>query len=53
MSVSKFEMVTSSGKTKVIGIENKVSKSGDTLYGNLNFNGHGIKNLGDQLTNDF
>jgi len=47
LSVSKFKTITSSRKIKVIGIENKVFNSGDTLYGDLNFSGHGIKNLGD------
>jgi len=29
----------SKSSSKVTGIENKVSKSGDILYGDLNFNG--------------
>jgi len=46
MSFSKFETtVKSQSSSKVTGIENKVSKSGDILYGVLNFNGHSIKNL--------
>ena len=28
-----------------MGIENKLSKSGDIMYGDLNLNGHSIKNL--------
>ena len=45
MSISKFGKANSSAPTKVIGIENKVSKSGDIMYGDLNLNGHSIKNL--------
>ena len=44
MSISKFGTTSSSAPTKVTGIENKVSKSGDIMYGDLNLNGHGIKN---------
>jgi len=46
MSVSKFGMtIKSQSSSKVTEIENKVSKSGDILYGDLNFNGYSIKNL--------
>ena len=45
MSISKFSTTNYSAPTKVIGIENKVSKSGDIMYGDLNLNGHSIKNL--------
>ena len=45
MSISKFGTTNSSAPTKVIGIENKVSKSGDIMYGDLNLNSHSIKNL--------
>ena len=45
MSISKFGTTNSSAPTKVKGIENKVSKSGDIIYGDLNLNGHSIKNL--------
>ena len=45
MSISKFGTTNSLATTKVIGIENKVSKSGDIMYGDLNLNGHSIKNL--------
>ena len=44
MSISKFDTTSSSAPTKVTGIETKVSKSGDIMYGDLNLNGHGIKN---------
>ena len=40
MSISKFGASKSSATTKVMGIENKVSKSGDIMYGNLNWSGH-------------
>ena len=45
MSILKIGTTNSSAATKVIGIENKVSKSGDITYGDLNLNGHSIKNL--------
>ena len=45
MSISKFGTTNSSSPTKVIGIKNKVSKSGDIMYSDLNLNGHSIKNL--------
>ena len=45
MSISKFGTTNSSAPTKVIGIENGVSKSGDIMHGDLNLNGHSIKNL--------
>ena len=45
MSISKFGTSNSSAPTKVIGIENKVSKSGDIMYGDLNLNGHSMENL--------
>ena len=45
MSISKFGTTNSLAPTKVIGIENKVSKSGDIMYGDLNLNRHSIKNL--------
>ena len=44
MSISKFGTTSSSAPTKVTGIENKVSKSGDIMYDDLNLNGHSIKN---------
>ena len=44
MSISKFRTTNSSAPNKVIGIENKVSKSGDIMYGDLYLNGHSIKN---------
>ena len=49
MSISKFGTTRnqSSNNAKVIGIENKVSKSGDTMFGNLNLSGHSIKNIAD------
>ena len=45
MSISKFGTTNSSAPTKVVGIENKVSKSGNIMYGDLNLNGHSIENL--------
>ena len=35
MSISKFGTTNSSAPTKVIGIENKVFKSGDIMCGDL------------------
>ena len=45
MSISKFGTTNSSAPTKVMEIENKVSQSGDIMCGDLNLNGHSIKNL--------
>ena len=47
MTISKFGTTINKSSTPNIvrGIENKVSKSGDIMYGNLNLNGHSIKNL--------
>ena len=45
MSISKFGLTNSSAPTKVVGIENKVSKSVDIMHGDLNLNGHSIKSL--------
>ena len=45
MIISKFGTTNSSAPTKVIKIENKVFKSLDIMYGDLNLNGQGIKNL--------
>ena len=46
MSISKFGTTSKSNSSpKVIGVEKKVSKSGDTMYGDLNLNHHSIKNL--------
>ena len=49
MSISKFGTNSSKSSNnkniKVTGIENKVSKSGDSMYGDLNLNNHSIKNL--------
>ena len=51
MSISKFGTTNSSAPTKVIGIKSKVSKSGDIMYGDLNLNGHNIKNLANPKKN--
>ena len=48
MSISIFGTTrnqSSSTPAKVVGIENKVSKSGDTMHGDLNLNNHKITNL--------
>ena len=54
MNISKFgttdSQVTSS-PIKIIGIDNKVSKSGDTMFGDLNLNNHKIINLPTPVSN--
>ena len=47
MSISKFGTTENkpSSTPKVIGIENKLSKTGDTMLGDLNLGGHSIKNV--------
>ena len=45
MSISKLGTTNSLALTKVIRIENKISKSRDIMYGDLNLNGHSIKSL--------
>ena len=52
MNVSKFGTSgsQSSSTVKVVGIEHKVSKSGDIMYGDLNLNNHKITNLANPVT---
>ena len=47
MNISKFGTSgsQSSSTVKVVGIEHKVSKSGDIMYGDLNLNNHKITKL--------
>ena len=52
MNISKFGTSgsQSSSTVKVVGIELKVSKSGDIMYGDLNLNNHKITNLANPVT---
>ena len=52
MNISKFGTSgsQSSSTAKVVGIEHKVSKSGDIMYGDLNLNNHKITNLANPVT---
>ena len=52
MNISKFGTSgsQSSSTVKVVGIEHKVSKSGDIMYGDLNLNNHKITNLANPVT---
>ena len=52
MNISKFGTSgsQSSSTAKVVGIEHKVSKSGDVVYGDLNLNNHKITNLANPVT---
>ena len=52
MIISKFGTSgsQSSSTVKVVGIEHKVSKSGDIMYGDLNLNNHKITNLANPVT---
>ena len=52
MNISKFGTSgsQSSSTAKVVGIEHKVSKSGDVMYGDLNLNNHKITNLANPVT---
>ena len=46
MSVSKFGTLQNV-VSKPINLTNKLSKSGDTMTGDLNMNGNSIENIGD------
>ena len=52
MNISKFGTSgsQSSSTAKVVGIEHKVSKSGDIMHGDLNLNNHKIANLANPVT---
>ena len=52
MNISKFGTTDNNSLStpKVVGIENKVSKSGDTMLGDLNLNNHRITNLATPVT---